>query len=169
MIPEAAGATPYGIFLLADDYLRSARSAAADDRMSSKGPVRLLSYHAAELFLKCYLRSAGETIEALRTSGHDLASLLKRAQVLGLKLPPRIAAQANKMKRKNDYVRVRYVVVEERTDILVDSVLRLTETIRASVVEALGFSGDGVRQGNTWLGEAPADSPVAGSARRSKV
>lgn len=149
MIPEAAGATLYGTFLVADDHLRSARSRAADPRISSKGPVRLLNYHAAELFPKCYLRSAGETIVALRAHGHDLASLLGRAQELGPEGPPRTAAQANKMKRKNDYVRLRYVVVDDRTDISADSALQFAVTIRSSVVVALDLSNEGVPKGKT--------------------
>ncbi|MBU1336934.1 MAG: HEPN domain-containing protein [Alphaproteobacteria bacterium] len=159
MIPEAAGATPYGIFLLADAYLDAASLAAKEPRLYSQGPTRLLSYHAAELFLKTYMRSAGETIDSLRAHGHDLHSMLTRAGELGLGVPPQIIAQADKMKRKNDYVRVRYVVIEEKSDISPASVLRFTTTIRKSVCAALNMDDQGVPKGKHWLGPLPSDYP----------
>lgn len=39
MIPEAAGATPYGIFLLADAYLDAAKLASGQPRLHSRGPT----------------------------------------------------------------------------------------------------------------------------------
>lgn len=159
MIPEAAGATPYGIFLLADAYLNAASLAATEPRRVSQGPTRLMSYHAAELFLKTYMRSAGETIASLRDHGHDLHSMLTRAGELGLEVPPQIIAQADKMKRKNDYVRVRYVVVEEKSDISPASVLRFTTTIRQCVCDALNMDEQGVPKGEHWLGPLPSDYP----------
>lgn len=121
--------------------------------------TRLLSYHAAELFLKTYMRSAGETIDSLRAHGHDLHSMLTRAGELGLAVPSQIIAQADKMKRKNDYVRVRYVVVEERSDISPASVLRFTTTIKQCVCAALNMDDRGVPKGERWLGPLPSDYP----------
>ena len=159
MIPEAAGATPYGIFLLADAYLDAASLAAREPRLASQGPTRLLSYHAAELFLKTYMRSAGETIASLRDHGHDLQSMLARAGELGLAVPLQIIAQADKMKRRNDYVRVRYVVTEEKSDISPASVLRFTTTIRQCVCVALNMDEHGVPRDKHWLGPLPSDYP----------
>ncbi|MER8571379.1 HEPN domain-containing protein [Mesorhizobium sp. M1409] len=161
MIPESAGATPYGIFLLADDYLEAARLAATAPSRRSAGPVRLLAYHAAELFLKTYMRSAGETVAALRDHGHDLLAMVDRARVLGLKLPPQIPAQARKMADKNDYVRVRYVVSEDRSDISAQSVLRFAETIRLCVIAGLDMDATGVPRSKHWLGGLPSDYPCA--------
>lgn len=159
MTPEAAGATPYGIFLLADAYLQAAQLSANEQRLVSQGPTRLLSYHAAELFLKTYMRSAGETIAVLRDHGHDLHSMLSRAGELGLKVPPQVVAQANKMRKKNDYVRVRYVVTDDRSDISPESVLRFTRTIRQAVVVALNLDEYGAPKGEHWLGALPPDYP----------
>lgn len=159
MIPESAGVTPYGIFLLADDYLRAA--IAADVHGSRYGgPVRLLAYHAAELFLKTYMRSAGETVVALRDHGHDLLSMVDRASILGLKLPPQIRAQARRMAAKNDYVRVRYVITDDRSDIPVESVLRFAETIRLCVVTGLEMDPFGVPLNKHWLAGLPSDYPA---------
>lgn len=159
MIPESAGATPYGIFLLADDYLSAAVLASGDPKIGS-GPVRLMSYHAAELFLKTYMRSAGETVETLRAFGHDLEKMVVRAKGLGLKLPPQIWAQSRKLSANNDYVRARYVVVRERSDISDESVLRYCQTIRSSVIKALDMNEQGVPQGKPWLGTLPPDYPA---------
>lgn len=159
MIPEAAGATPYGIFLLADAYLRAARLTASEAHLSTQGPTRLLSYHAAELLLKAFMRSRGETIAALRDHGHDLTSMLTRAQELGLVVPTQAIAQADKMRRKNDYVRVRYVVTEDRSDISPASVVRFAETLRERVRRALHFDNDGNPLGAHWLGPMPDDLP----------
>ena len=159
MIPESAGATPYAIFLLADDYLSAALLAHADPKIGT-GPVRLLSYHAAELFLKTYMRSAGETVDALRSLSHDLEKMALRAAALGLKLPAQILAQSRKLSANNDYVRARYVVVREPTDISDESVLRCCRTIRSSVVKALDMNEQGVPQGGHWLGALPPDYAV---------
>lgn len=159
MIPESAGATPYGIFLLADDYLSAAMLAFRDPKIGS-GPVRLMSYHSAELFLKTYMRSAGETVEALRALGHDLEKMVIRANGLGLKLPPQILAQSRKLSANNDYVRARYVVVRERSDISDESVLRYCQTIRSGVIKALDMNEQGVPLGKPWLGALPPDYPT---------
>jgi len=82
MIPDSAGATPYGIFRLADDYLRADRAAAVV-RSRSRGPTRLLCYHAAELFLKTFLRSNGLSVESLRNMQHDIPVMIDEALALG--------------------------------------------------------------------------------------
>ncbi len=60
MIPEAAGATPFGIFLLADDFLKAAHACKAHSRIRSGGPVRLLCFHAIELFLNATFAHRGK-------------------------------------------------------------------------------------------------------------
>ena len=68
------------------------------------------------------------------------------------------------MATKNDYVRVRYVVVEGRCDTSIDSVLRFTQTTRAGVIKALNMDESGVLQGRQWLGELSSDYPAEGIA-----
>ena len=55
--------------------------------------MRPLTYHAAELFLKTYMRSAGETVAELRALCHDLLRMVERAQVLGLDPPTQTLVQ----------------------------------------------------------------------------
>ncbi len=80
--------------------------------------------------------------------------MIIRAKSLGLKLPAQILAQFRKLSANNDYVRARYVVVREPTDISDQSVLRYCQTIRSSVIEALNMDEQGVPQGEHWLGAA---------------
>lgn len=156
MIPDSAGATPFGIFLLADDYLRAARAAAVV-RSRSRGPTRLLCYHAAELFLKAFLRSNGLSVESLRNMQHDIPVMIDEARALGFILPRRAVKRAAKAKERNDYVRVRYMVVEETGALTAQQVLEFASDIREAVRTALDFDELGNPKGRTWMAEEPAD------------
>lgn len=105
------------------------------------------------------MRSAGETVDALRALGHDLEKMVVRAKSLGLKLSAQIFAQSRKLSANNDHVRARYVVVREPTDISDHSVLRYCQAIRSSVIAALNMDEQGVPQGKHWLGTLPSDYP----------
>lgn len=137
MISEGSGATPVGIFLLADGFLDAARDTANTTRKMTDGPTRLLCYHACELYLKAFLRERGEDVETLRAYGHDLGKMLDSAKAKGL-LPSLQAERAiTRVVAQNDYVRVRYMVVETEKDLAADEVLRLAERIRKAVRHAL--------------------------------
>jgi HEPN domain-containing protein len=137
MIPEAEGATPIGIFLLADEYLEAARSNNRLTRKFSGGPTRLLCYHACELFLKAFLREQGEDIATLRGYSHDLSKMLESARSKGLLPSMRAEAAISRVVAKNDYVRVRYMVVETEDDLSAAEVLKLAERVRRAVRHAL--------------------------------
>lgn len=104
------------------------------------------------------MRSAGETISALRDQGHDLVEMVERSRSLGLKIPVAVATHARKMADKNDYVRVRYVT-QDRSDIPLESVLLFAETIRSCVIAALDLDEYGAPHGRHWLGDPPSDYP----------
>ncbi len=144
MISEASGATPVGIFLLGDGFLDAARDTAKTHRKMTDGPTRLLCYHACELFLKAFLRERGEDMDVLRAYGHDLGKMLESAKAKGL-LPSRQAQRAiTGVVGQNDYVRVRYMVVETEEDLPIDEVLRLAERVRKAVRHALGLDEFGM-------------------------
>lgn len=107
--------------------------------MSTAGPVRLLCYHAAELFLKAYLREHGEDIHTLRGYNHDLSAMAVSAVEHGLQPEPRLLAQVKMIAEQNDYVRVRYMVVDDG-QISKETVLKLVEAVRECV--RLGLSYD---------------------------
>jgi HEPN domain-containing protein len=144
VIPEASGATPVGIFMLANKFLFAAETNANLVGSRSDGPTRLLSYHACELFLKAFLRERGEDIETLRAYGHDLSKMLESAKAKGL-LPSHQAEKAiTRVVAKNDYVRARYMVTETDDDLSSDEVLRLTRRIRTAVRHALHLTDFGM-------------------------
>jgi hypothetical protein len=114
MIPEAEGATPIGIFLLADEYFEAARVNDRQVRKFSGGRTRLLCYHACELFLKAFLRERGEDIATLRAYGHDLAKMLESAKAKGLLPSKRADVAITRVVDKKDYLRARYMVRPRR-------------------------------------------------------
>jgi HEPN domain-containing protein len=148
MIPESAGATPFGIFMLAKSFDEAAAQVMATPALRfSHGPVRLLLYHACELYLKAYLRRHEWDVSRLRSLNHDLSHMLDEAVSAGLKVAPQTVAQIRNAAAKNDYVRVRYMVTEDRkSEISPQSLARLTMDIRESVRPACdphGSSGTG--------------------------
>lgn len=138
------GATPIGIFLLADSYLRAARDVAGSSRSSTSGPTRLLGYHAAELFLKAYLREQSEQEETLRRYGHDLMQMLDRAAAYGLKPTNKTIERIRRASKSRDYVVVRYAVVEDGRSMKWETILSLAEDVRECVRQALGYDEFGM-------------------------
>jgi len=145
MIPESAGATPFGIFILADDFLMAATTNNANPRIRTGGPVRLLCFHAIELFLKAYLRQRGQDIDTLRAYGHRLSDMAKAAESCGLTLSASTKTKLDFLTDRNDYVRVRYMVVETPDDIKPNAVLALTKNVREAVRLALKYDEFGNR------------------------
>lgn len=139
MIPEAQGATPFGIFQLAEAYLLAARSVSVNTRVRSAGPTRLLCYHASELFLKAFLRAKGMDVERLRSFGHDLHAMVLSSKTTGIDIDKPTVNALAKLAERNDYVRVRYMVVDKQGDIRPGDVLALTVRIRESVRLGLGM------------------------------
>lgn len=56
----------------------------------SDAPIDFLFFHAAELYLKSYLRQKGEDVEALKRFGHYHRLMCKKAAGFGLNLSPQI-------------------------------------------------------------------------------
>lgn len=139
MIPESAGASPAGIFQLADAFRSAAVATLGVPKHATSGPTRLLAYHACELFLKSFLREHGQDVEVLRSHGHDLHAILEAAISEGLLPSSHIIAQLKKVTDKNDYVRVRYMVVEHPSDIPAEKVMTLLEAVRECVRLALDY------------------------------
>ncbi|MFD1942989.1 HEPN domain-containing protein [Paradevosia shaoguanensis] len=160
MIPESSGATPFGIFLLADDFLQAARLVTSASGSPAQGPGRLLSYHAVELFLKAYLRSRGESIASLRGHGHDLESMLRQAEALGLVSSPKVRKFARKIGWHNDYVRARYLVTRAEGADAARRILGCAEEVREQVRRALSFDEFGNPTATHWLGPLPEDYAV---------
>jgi hypothetical protein len=146
MARETNGATAVGVFILADDFLAAAEQTYAGCRMHSTGPVRLLCYHACELYLKAFLRAHGADLDALRGHGHDLMALLRLAEPQGLDCRE-IKGGIEKATEAKEYVRVRYMVVDGGFVAPVDKVLRLARNTREAVRQALNYNEHGMPTG----------------------
>src|SRR5262245_33958755 len=81
-----------GLFNFADAYLLCAKQL-IDSRVKLRfdDPIHFLLFHAAELYLKSYLRQKGESVAALKKLGHSHLLLCRRAATFGLKLRPESA------------------------------------------------------------------------------
>jgi hypothetical protein len=156
MIPEASDATPLDIFRLADAFYLAARDTAPNRSKATDGPTRLLSYHASELFLKAFLRSRGEDVVKLRAYQHDFCQMLAQAKAKGLTPTRRAEAAILRVGQDNEYVRVRYMVVETRSDLPLTQVLSSTGHIRNAVRHALKLRPDEV--------PLPAPAPLTPAA-----
>jgi len=71
--------------------------------------------------------------------------MLRAARAAGLAPSPQIVAQLKEAADKDDYVRVRYMVTEEGSEVSAEKVLRLVGTVRDCVRQALGFDELGMR------------------------
>lgn len=161
MILESSGATPFGIFLLADEYLQAAHAClnASPRGRLTQGPARLLAYHACELFLKAHLRSHGCLITELRALNHDLQAMLTKAMERGLKPRRGLVSKLGGIAASNDYVRVRYSLRTEQVEVIASNAVNLAEKIRESVRIALDFDEFGNPKGELWAGPMPKDYP----------
>lgn len=159
MIPESSGATPFGIFLLADEYLNGARASFATTRVLTHGPTRLLAYHSCELFLKAFMRSHGSLIPDLRAFQHDLPAMLAAATKMGLTPRKGMLRAFNALEENNDYVRVRYSLNTDAVHTRAQNAITLAEKVRESVRVALNFDEPGNPKGELWGGPIPADYP----------
>lgn len=161
MIPESSGATPFGIFLLADEYLAAARASLETRQTLTYGPTRLLAYHSCELFLKAYMRSHGMLIADLRALQHDLPAMLAAATNMGFQPRKGMLRAFNVLEENNDYVRVRYSLKTEAVRFHAQNAIALAENARESVRLALNFDEFGNPKGELWNCPLPEDYPVS--------
>lgn len=162
MIPESSGATPFGIFLLADEYLAASRASLVKTRQTlTYGPTRLLAYHSCELFLKAYMRSHGMLIADLRALQHDLPAMLAAATNMGFQPRKGMLRAFNVLAENNDYVRVRYSLKTEAVRFHAQNAIALAEKARENVRLALNFDEFGNPKGELWNCPLPEDYPVS--------
>ncbi|KQW22854.1 hypothetical protein ASC80_05805 [Afipia sp. Root123D2] len=101
--------TPLGIYLLARSYHRAADTVANDHKNALPDPpARLLYLHAAETYLRCFLRTKGVTPQYLRRFNHQLGNMSDEAMALGLSTSAKVTKYLKSAAAENDYVRARY-------------------------------------------------------------
>lgn len=109
------------------------------------------------------MRSNGLSVDRLRNMQHDIAMMIDEAGLLGLVLPRQAVRRAATIKERNDYVRVRYMVVEEKGALTAQQALEFASDIREAVRTALDFDEFGNPRGRHWMVDEPADYLEAGN------
>jgi hypothetical protein len=117
--------------------------------MDDLQPPQPLAARAENLII---LTAAGSSaVDLMQPTIHRLADFYVRAVGDSTLIEP--------YAREKDYVRVRYVVTEDRSDISISSVLPFTQTIRLSVIAGLEMDPFGVPLNKHWLAGLPSDWP----------
>ena len=76
--------SPLGLYRYADEYRAAAEIVQSQKPGKLIIPIYYLYGHAIELALKAFLRSQGQTVEQLKSLGHDLEVALSAAEASGL-------------------------------------------------------------------------------------
>ena len=99
-----------GLFNFADAYLLCAKQL-IDNRLRElrfDDSIQFLLFHAAELYLKSYLRQKGEDVAALKRLGHSHVEMCKKVATFGLNLRPDVYDIFELVDRK--VIESRYIV-----------------------------------------------------------
>ena len=109
--PDDDRTTVQGLFVYADAYLASARCLQREGLPygHSESPIRFMLYHAAELYLKAFLRASGITVARLRALGHKFSRLLPACTERGLALPDASVAALLAGEGGEDVIETRYI------------------------------------------------------------
>ena len=111
-------------------------------------PIHFLLFHAAELYLKSYLRQKGEDVAALKDLGHYHARICEKAAAFGLKFYLIEIRDIFELLDQNDAViESRYIVTGWTKRIENQKLLAIVERMRANVKAS--HEGSGVKLGAT--------------------
>ncbi len=140
--------TPIGLFNQAEAYWLSA-GALREVKVrsgSASYPIRFLYHHAAELYLKAFLREHGHSVGDLQnTYRHDFRRMRKRARKLGLFFEPEDNATLQFFVRTPMASFVRYTTRGYYTIPTEDALANLCSNLRHRVGKALQDRGQAVR------------------------
>jgi hypothetical protein len=101
-----------GLFNTARSYWRSAEhlNAANLKVTHPQAPVTFLFCHAIELYLKAYLRGAGNNVAQLKKIGHRVVDLARYAAESGLVIEPQQSEVLNHIDDRDVAIEARYIV-----------------------------------------------------------
>jgi hypothetical protein len=124
------------LFNFADSYLVSAKhliETPPPERLRFKQPVDFLLHHAAELYLKSYLRQKGEDVDALRKLGHSHQRLCKKASRHGMNIPSEIYDIFAFLDETDAVIESRYIWTGPKTIIETNALLAAVVEVRTKV------------------------------------
>jgi hypothetical protein len=124
-----------GLFNYADSYLLCAKQL-IENRLAHlryDAPIRFLLFHAAELYLKSYLRQKGEDVEALIELKHYHMRMCRKAATFGLKLSPLILEIFEFLDKTDAVIESRYIRTGSKRSLEIRALLATVEEVRATV------------------------------------
>jgi hypothetical protein len=102
-------------------------------RLRFDAPIYFLLFHAAELYLKSYLRQKGEDLEALKGLSHYHVRMCKNAAAHGLKLPPLTLDIFEFLDKTDAVIESRYIRRGSKQPVGIPALLGVVRGIRATV------------------------------------
>jgi hypothetical protein len=139
--------TPLGLFNYARSYWRSSEQLRVSkvDASHPDAPILFLFYHAVELYLKAYVRSAGYDLPQLKEISHKTIKAGQAAQNEGLQLTPHDFELLGLIDSHDNVVRSRYITTGAYTRPEVDELSTFCEFLDKAVAERLIADGHSVR------------------------
>lgn len=132
--------TAQGLFVYADAYLASAESLVGSNLRlpHAQVPQRALTFHAAELYLKSFLRLRGCTVEELRSFGHRFSKLIDEADKHGLSIPADVASGLVFSDQTEGVIGSRYIQTGFARQWPLEAMLKSVRVIRDQIVQFPG-------------------------------
>ena len=143
---------PVGIFNYAHSYASMAgafrTSSNSLDCTHPEAPIYFLYYHALELYLKSFLVSQGVSEGELRSRelGHNLDALLKKSEVLGLKVSPQVSNITKLAGQTDNVMSSRYLRTGHHRHFTLDVLHKACVELHASVCPAAYKAVGGTRR-----------------------
>jgi hypothetical protein len=125
-----------GLFNYADAYVVCAKhliNSPPQPRLRYDAPIHFLLFHAAELYLKSYLRQKGEDVNALIKLRHYHLRMCDKAATFGMTLPPQIYDVFKLLDETDAVIESRYIRTGPKTRIEIQELLTVVEEVRARV------------------------------------
>ena len=124
-----------GLFNYADSYLCCAKHLNASPSLHLRfdAPIHYLLFHAAELYLKSYLRQRGEDLETVKGLGHFHSQICVKAAAFGMNLPAEIREIFEVADRTDAVIESRYLRTGPKQRIDTMALLTAVQEVRAKV------------------------------------
>jgi hypothetical protein len=124
-----------GLFNYADSYLCCAKHLNTSPSLHLRfdAPIHFLLFHAAELYLKSYLRQKGEDLEAVKRLGHFHPQMCAKTAAFGMNLPAEIQEIFELADQTDAVIESRYLRTGPKQRIETKALLAAVEAVRAKV------------------------------------
>ncbi len=131
-----------GLYNYAEAYGRAADALAENlSGVWAEAPVKMLYFHAVELYLKCFLRHQGVTVAELKASrlSHKLKNIADAAIARGLSISPESTDLMHDAQLLDEVIEARYLRNRLRPALSVEQIKQLKHDIQATVRAVIPF------------------------------